>query len=208
METVKKPLSIKIIYWLTNITFWIYVAAATLLSVLAISFMMGVLDSAQLHVGMPISVNILEKGTLDVGDTFIGIQLVEMTGKIHFIDTPVFIGQIYSVFIMGIVLITFYIFWLFRQFIKHIYRGNYFDTDNIASLKKIAYALVGIWVFTVIYSYFQYFYLAINMNFNSIEITSDVHTYPITLLVALFIWVLSHIFHKGCELQEETNYTI
>jgi hypothetical protein len=150
----------------------------------------------------------LEQGTLDVGDSIIGVKFIEMTGKVHFIDTPVFIGRIYSIFMMVIVLLSFYIFWMFRQFVNHVYHGNYFDRDNIASLKKIAYALAGIWVFTVFYAYFQYFYLAVNMNFNSIEITGDIQTYPAVILVALFIWVLSHIFMRGCTLQDENNYTI
>jgi hypothetical protein len=48
----------------------------------------------------------------------------------------------------------------------------------------------------------------VNMNFNSIEITGNIQTYPAVILVALFIWVLSHIFMRGCTLQDENNYTI
>lgn len=73
---------------------------------------------------------------------------------------------------------------------------------------SFSYALVMIWIFTVIYGYFQYFFLVINMNFDTVEFTSDVQTYPIILLVALFIWVLSHIFMKGCELQDEHELTV
>ena len=107
MQTVNKPLSIKVIYWVTNITFWLYVAASIL-----------------------------------------------------------------------------------------------------SLLKRIAYALVGIWGFIAFYAHFQYFFVVNNLEFSSLETTGEVQTYPVILLVALFIWVLSHIFMKGCELQEDNNYTI
>ncbi len=208
MESEKKPLGIRIIYWTTNILFWIYVVTGTVLAIWALVFMLGIFDTAQLHVGVPIYVNILEQGSLDLGDSQIGVQFSEMTGKLHFIDTPVFISRTYSVFMMAVALLFFYIFWTFRQFINTVYRGVYFDTENILSLKKIAYSLVGLWGFVVIYGYFQYFYLALNMHFETIEITGNVQTYPVILLAALFIWVLSHIFAKGSALQDEQNLTI
>jgi len=58
-----------------------------------------------------------------------------------------------------------------------------------------------LWLFSV-------FLFGKNMNFDTIEFTSDVSTYPVILLVALFIWVLSHIFIKGCELHDEHELTI
>lgn len=68
--------------------------------------------------------------------------------------------------------------------------------------------MVVVWFFTVFYAYFQYFYLVKNLQFNTVEIGSDVNSYPTILLAALLIWVLSHIFMKGCKLEEENNYTI
>ena len=208
MESSKKHLSIKVIYWVTNITFWIFVLAAILGFVLAGAFMFKIFDKTQLHVGIPVAINILEQGTLQLNNSISNVEFVEMYGKIHFIDTDPSIGQVYSLFILAILSIFFYIFFTFRKFIINVYKGVYFDIGNIALLKRISYALVGVWGFTAFYAYFQYYYLLKNMEFNSIEITGDVQTYPVILLVALFIWVLSHIFMKGCELQEEKDLTV
>jgi len=210
METVKNPLSIKVIYWITIITFWIYVAITVLALFLVGALMLFELDDLQLHVGMPINVNILETGTLDLNilSSLTSVELVEMTGKLHFINTPPEIGRIYAIFIFSVVLLFLYIFLIFKRFIGNVYKGIYFDLKNISLLKRISYALVFIWIFTVFYGYFQYFFLAINMSFETIEFTSDVNTYPSILLVALFIWVLSHIFMKGCVLQDENELTV
>ena len=75
-------------------------------------------------------------------------------------------------------------------------------------LKRIAWALVAVWFFSLFYSIFQYFYIIQNYSFKTIEATGDMQTYPILLLVALFIWVLSHIFQKGVELEHDKELTI
>ncbi len=210
METLKKPLSIKIIYWITNITFWIYVAITVLALFLVGALMLFELEDLQLHVGMPVYVNIIETGTLDLHilSSLASVQLVEMTGKVHFINTPPEVGRIYALFIFSIILLFLYIFLTFKRFIGNVYNGIYFDLKNISLLKRISYTLVFVWIFTVFYGYFQYFFLVINMQFDTIEFSSDVQTYPIVLLIALFIWVLSHIFMKGCELQDEHELTV
>ena len=211
METIKKPTSIKIIYWITNITFWIFAVIAVFGTALVAALMFDVFSGdLQLHVGLPVGINILEIGTLDIdlSSTYIDVQFTEMTGKIHFKDTPADLGRIYGAFMFTILCTFLYIFITFRKFINNVYSGRYFDIDNIALLKRISYTIVGVWVITAIYAYFQYFYIALNMQFEGIEVTSDVQTYPVILLGALFIWVLSHIFMKGCELQDEHNYTV
>ncbi len=210
METIKNPLSIKVIYWITNITFWIYLAITVLAFFLVGALLLFDLEDLQLHVGMPVDVNIIEKGTLDLSilSSLTSVELVEMTGKLHFINTPPEVGRVYALFIFSIVLLFLYMFLIFKRFIGNVYSGVYFDMKNISLLKRISYALVFIWIFTIFYGYFQYFFLVINMNFETIEFTSNVQTYPSILLVALFIWVLSHIFMKGCELQDENKLTV
>lgn len=210
MQTLKIPLSIKIIYWITNITFWIYVTISVLALILAGALMVGLFEHLQLHVGIPVAFKVLEQGTLDLSlsSTYINVEMVEMYGKIHFIETPVAIGRVYALFILIIISIFFYVFYTFRRFINNVYNGKYFDFDNIALLKRISYALVVTWVFTAFYAYFQYFFLVSNMQFNSLEATGGVQTYPVILLVALLIWVLSHIFMQGCELQDENKLTV
>jgi hypothetical protein len=208
METTKKHLSIKIIYWVTNVLFWVFIVAAILGFGLAMAFMFKVFDKTQLHMGVPVAVNILEKGSVELNNSVSGVEFVEMYGKIHFIDTPPAIGRVYSFFILAALSFAIYIFYTFRKFITNVYRGVYFDLFNISLLKRISYALVGFWAFSVFYAYFQYYYLVKNLEFSSIEISGDVETNSYVLLSALFIWVLSHIFMKGCEIQEENSYTI
>jgi len=208
MEELKKPRSIKVIYWITKITFWLFAVMSVLMFALSSAFLFEVFDKTQLHVGVPIGVNILEQGDAVINNQVINVEFKEMYGKLHFIDCPPFIGKTYSYYIFIMLSISLYIFMTFKNFITNVYHGQYFERKNILLLKRIAYALVGFWLFTVFYGYFQYFYLVQNLEFTSISITDKVETYPIILLVALFTWVLSHIFIKGVELKNENELTI
>ena len=131
METYKNPTSIKVIYWMTQVIFWVFAAMSTLLFGLAIAFMLEVFDETQLHVGVPIGINIIEKGSVIIDQTLINVEFKEMYGKIHFIDAPAFIGKTYSFFILIITSIFLYIFMTFRRFITNVYRGQYFERSNI-----------------------------------------------------------------------------
>lgn len=208
MKELRNPTSIKVIYWITKITFWIFTVMSVLLFALASALLFEVFDETQLHIGIPVGINILEQGEAVINNQVLNVEFKEMYGKLHFIDCPPFIGRTYSYFIFIITSISLYIFITFKNFITNVYKGEYFERKNILLLKRIAYALVSIWIFTVFYGYFQYFYIVQNLDFTSISITDKVETYPIILLVALFTWVLSHIFIKGVELKKETDLTI
>ena len=203
----QQVLSIKIIYWITNLTFWLYSFIAVVMLFFAIALFFSFFNDLQLNIGLPVSINFIEKGSLSISNTPIGVELVEMFGQVHFINTPVFIGKIYSIFLLGIIIFTFYISFTFKKFISNVYKGAYFEFQNIILLKNIAYALLGIWIFSIVYAYFQYYYIARNLQFENL-VVGDVKTSPEILLIALFIWVLSHIFQKGLELQEENNLTV
>ena len=208
MEANKKPLSIKGIYWVTNIIFWLFTVVSVLAVAVAIALMFNLFGNTQLHTGIPVAVDILEQGKLEINNTITNVKFVEMYGKLHFIDTPASLGRIYSIFIFIILGLFFFILLTFRRFINNVYKGIYFEINNIALLKRISYTLIGVWTFTVFYAYFQYYYIVKHLEFSSVKISGDIQTYPVILLFALFIWVLSHIFMKGCKLQEENNFTI
>jgi hypothetical protein len=204
----KTSFSIKIIYWITQITFWLFNAVGIFAVGLAFALIFKMIGPTQLNVGIPVSVDILEKGSLALDGSIIQTQFVEMMGKIHFVDTPLFLGQVYGIFMLIMLGMFYFMFFTFRKFIINVYRGRFFDLGNTKLLKRIAYSFAIVWAFTAFYAYFQYFYIVKNLSYHSVEISANIETYPVVLLVGLFIWVLSHIFQKGVELQEENNLTV
>lgn len=210
MKSINQPLSIKVIFWITNIFFWLFSIAAIIASVFAFLIISGLIHDIELSIGVPVAVDILEKGTLDLSfmPNYVDIEFKEMYGQLHIVNTPIEIARIYGVFMLLMIVFTFYIFRELRLFVLNIYRGKYFDFQTISRLKRISYGIVVIWIFTAFYAWFQYFFLIRNADFSGLNLTSNVETYPGLLFVAVFIWALSHIFSKGLQLQEENKLTI
>lgn len=204
----KKPTSVKLIYWITQVIFWLYTAAGFFAIFFAIALIFNFIHDLKLNVGIPVGMDIVESGTLEFGDQSTAVQLKEMVGKIQFESAPLLIQRIYGFFIFIVLSLTYYLMMTFRVFITQVYQGHYFDRKNILLLKRISYGLLAIWMVTVFYGYFQYFFIVNNLKFDSIVSNGNVETYPVILLFALFIWVLSHIFSKGVEIKSEQELTI
>jgi hypothetical protein len=209
MEAKKSPLSIRIIYWLTNIAAVLYIFSSAVLFVLIILLLFGRYgDNLQLHTDLPVKVDFLNKGVLQFKGEAIHVQLVEAQGKIHFIDTPKSIVKAIMPAISLFVPIFGYLLWVFRGFIKNVKNSIIFDLKNISYLKKLAYGLMGLWLLMVIYARVFYYTIANNIRLENAEITSERPEYTGLLLVGLFIWMLAHIFKVGLDLQQEKELTI
>lgn len=209
MENRKRPLSIIIIYWLTQIAFWLFVLVffATIVFNLALQFeLLG--NNMQIHSALPVEVSYTEKGTLDLFNLEQEVEFVEATGKIHFINTNSDLAKWFGGLLIGVVCITLYMFLMWKRFIGNVYRGYIFERFNIEMLKKMAYGLVVFWGFMIIYSRMFYYFIAKNIKFEHLEISGNMNNYVFLLFIALFLWVLSHIFMTGVKMQDEQNLTV
>ena len=209
METQKTHLSIRIIYWFTMVVFWIFAVFAIILLGVSVAFLFGWFDDGLfLNVGLPVAFDLRGNGTLDLGFLQSEVALKEAYGKIQFPGTPAYIARIYGAFMLVIIPVIFSLIYLFRNFIRNVYRGMYFEVDNIIILKRISYVLMGLWFLMVAYSVFQYFFLAINLTFENVDFTGNLQFHGYVFFSGLFLWMLSHIFLQGAKLQEDNNLTI
>jgi len=209
MKNFKTPLSIKIIYWLTNIIFGLIILVGMgviTFNVLLYTSFFG--DDLQLHVQLPVKVNILEKGNLYLNQTNIKVELVEATSKIHFFNTPLFIARKFGSALLMAFGFIFYLFFMFRKFILNVKRNKVFESLNIELLRNIAYGLLALWIFSIIYSRLVYQYIASSLEFQHVEILQDYPNFAGLLMLALFIWVLSHVFITGVKLQADQDLTV
>ena len=205
----KKPLSIRIIYWITQVVFWLFMLVLVLTIGLNIAFLTEMLgDKMQLHTVLPVEVSYTEKGSLEVFGQPQEVEFVEAIGKIHFINTNPDLAKWFGLAMLVIVIIGLYILVMFRRFIGNVYRGYIFEEFNIRMLKKMAYGLVAMWVFTIIYSPVYYYLVIRNVEFEHLEISSNFNTNGVILIIALLLWVLSHIFLTGVKLQKEQDLTV
>lgn len=209
MENLNQPLSIKVIYWLTQIAFWLYVAVffASIAFAFALQFeFLG--NNLQLHTDLPVEAKYTEKGSMNLFGEFQELEFVEATGKIHFIKTNPQFAKWLGYFLVGVVSLFLYIFLMFKRFIVNVYRGFIFERFNIRMLRNMSYGIVAVWFFMIIYSRLFYYFIAKRIEFEHIEISGEMKSYGFLLVVALFLWVLSHIFMLGVKLQKDHELTV
>lgn len=205
----KNPLSIRLIYWITQIIFGLVIlvsAAVLVFNVLLYFPFFG--EGLQIHANMPVEVNILETGYLEYKNQIHKAELVNATSQIHLINTPAPIARLLGTAMLIAFLISFYIFFTFRKFIVNVYKEIIFDEANVYHLRNIAYGLLGLWIYALIYSRWFYGYIVSNLSFEQVEISDEYRKFAGILMLALFTWVLSHIFSRGVKLKEEQELTI
>lgn len=209
MRTSKTPLSIKIIYWLTQIIFGLFLlvsAAIVIFNIMLFTDFFG--NDLQLHTRFPVKVNILEVGNLYLNNTNIKVELVEGVTQIHFFNTPMILARWIGTALLMVSLVALYAIFSFRKFIINVKNQLIFLEENIQHLKNIAYAILILWIFTIIYMRIMYQSIAKHVEFEHVEILNDFPNFAGLLMAALFIWVLSHIFMTGVKLQDEQNLTV
>jgi len=211
MESIKSPLSIRIIYWLTSFSLVMMIIVS--LAAIVFNFMLYTKffegdSNMQLHTDLPVKVDFLEIGKLRLNNQSVDVQLVEATSRIHFFNTPLFITRKVAPVIFLLVSGVVYMIWIFRNFIKNVKNGEIFNIKNITLLKHLSYGMVGLWLFTVVYMRIFYYYIVKNLEFENVRITEEIPNHSGLLFTALLIWVLAHIFITGLKLQEEKDLTI
>lgn len=209
MKIIKPPFSISVIYWFTQVIFILLLSigvGALFFNILLYTDFFG--DDLQLHAYLPAKVNFLEKGDLFLNGKHVEVELVEASTKIHFFNTPGFIAKKMGAALLVVVSMIIYLVFEFRKFIGNVKKGVIFTQTNIFSLKKIAYGLVALWLFSVVYFRIAYHYIATNLSFEQVVITDEIPYYTGILFLALFIWVLAHIFITGVKMKEEQDLTV
>lgn len=209
MKTQKAPLSIRILYWLTQISFWLIAALTAVVFLLNILFLTDLFtENIQLRIQMPVSIEVNEKGDLKLFDRDLNVRIEEAYGKLHFVDTPIKITKIVARILMLVITIALFITWKFRKFVTNLKNGLLFEIQNINNLKHIAYSIVLLWLITRIYMEVLYRTVVKNLEFTSISIGHEVSDFDDVLVIALFLWVLAHVFIKGLEMKVEQDLTV
>ena len=205
----KSPISVRIIYFLSVIAFWLLIFVATL------SFIANLLietkfigSDFQLRISLPVNFDVSETGTAYLYGVPNDIRIEEATGKMHIVDTPIQFSKIVLRVLFVVSALGLFMTWKFKLFIGNIKVGRIFEADNINNLKHIAYGLLILWLITKVYMTLLYRTMVKYVEFDSIHFRNEVTDASGLILAALLLWILAHVFMKGVEMKEEQELTI
>jgi hypothetical protein len=208
MKKYQTPLSFKIIHIITSIIYYLSIGTLFLGFILTILILTGYDDAIRFNILMPVEVSFKDVGQLTLSNSVFDVEIVEALGKIHILEYPPFFAKWVSMGLLLMVTAFYLLMRLFKKFINNVRRGTIFDVENIRLLKKLSYGLMGFWLFLILGSQFIKYTVVKNMTFVNLDLSGDDRNFIGILLLGLFIWVLSHIFIKGKELEEENKLTI
>ena len=205
---MKSPLSIRILYWFTNFIFWLILFVTTAVFVANLIFLTNINETFQLRIQMPVSIEVVEDGSmfLPTGDESVRIE--EAFGKLHLVDTPFVISKMITRVLFVILLLSLFMVWRFKQLITNLKNGLFFVKENVLGIKQIAYGLLALWVTTRVYMEILYHMLVKHIEFESIIIGNQRADYDFMVQLALVLWVMAHVFGKGIEMKVEQDLTI
>ena len=205
----KTTLSIRIIYILTSIVYYLAAIITSLGVILAFAILFGFLNNGlQLHVDMPVEVNFEEVGTAYFNGEEMKVEIVEAVGKVHFIDTNPQLARRLAIPLLIVFPYLFWLVYLFHRFIRNVREGRIFEKRNFQLLRMLGYSLMGLWLIMVLYMQIFNYTVVNSFTFEMIEISNNSRWFGGIFIGGLFTLVLSHIFLKGMQLEEENELTI
>ena len=205
----KTTLSIRIIYILISIIYYLVAIISSLGVILAFAILLGFLNKGlQLHVDMPVEVNFEEVGTAYFNGEEMQVEIVEAIGKVHFIDTNPQLARRLAIPLLVVLPYLFWLVYLFHRFIRNVREGRIFEKRNFQLLRMLGYSLMGLWLIMVLYMQIFNYTLVNSFSFELIEISNNSRWFGGIFIGGLFTLVLSHIFLKGMQLEEENELTI
>ena len=209
MEKQKTPTSIKILYWLSNISFFImsFITVVVLIANAIILFG-NYTHEIQMRISMPVPIEVVETGVIHLDEGDLNVRIESAYGKLYFVNTPMHITKKVIKMLFFVMLIGWFITWKFRNFMRNIRNGFYFEVENINNLKHVSYGLVLLFVMSRAYVFILKNIMEKSLEFDSVIVGGDAFGTDAIIYVALLLWVIAHIFVKGIELKQEQELTI
>ena len=203
------PLSIRIIFWITEVIYFLSVLLALgALVVLIWSRFAEIPDSFNLVIQSPFVYELEETGSMVMNGVEYPLTLTKINGRIGFPNTPPQIVQWTLISVWIVCTLLFMTVRSIRLFIREIRKGHYFDSKNVGRLKHVALWVLSIWLFTRIYMYSLSEFLPDSLQLPGLQRIAMYDPGSNEIFIVLFLWVLSHIFQKGMELQQDNELTV
>lgn len=212
MKKEKSSTSIRVIYWLTRIGYYLGLAGGVILLGFLIALLSGMeMGSVNFQITLPAKMTLIETGFLNSGGQVVPVRLNDMTGSLQFdqfSSAPLKVKLAFvfaTLFIYGAFLV---ILQKTMVFIRNIYQHRFFSEQNQKSLLIISYTLVIVWAVVKISGTVMFFVMKGALVLNSVDLTSP-NTGGLTLLfTGLLTYVLAKIFAEGRRIEEENRLTV
>ncbi len=203
---MKTPFSIKLIYWIVNSLFWIFIFAIIVIIIESILMYINPSSYPFSKLGVRLPLDLLTQSTIELNGESVPVKITKISGTINVWDLGLMAKIIYygSIFILGPIVI--YALSLIKKMIFNVKTNKVFTLSNVIYLKRASYLFFIIWfVIDIALKFLKRFLYAPGES--SFHISTD-DCFSMYLIIAAIILAVAHIFERGVKLQEYKNLAI
>lgn len=95
-----------------------------------------------------------------------------------------------------------------RRFLTNVRERRVFTPENVRLLRRLGWALVGIWLFSFLFAYVDYRMISALIDFEDYELTFNGVSFLLYLMAGVFALLGAEIFNIGLQMKEEQDLTI
>ncbi|MDF1548687.1 MAG: DUF2975 domain-containing protein [Bacteroidales bacterium] len=209
MEQKNHPLSIRIILFLTNLGLGLlalFLLVIVIVNIVLYTNMYN--ENIGISIPLPVEIDFLQTGKINIGDKISDFKFSDSKTELSIKNAPSTFTRSAAILALIVILFSAYLLSIFRNFILNVKRGKTFSMHNILLIKKLAYGLSFFWLFAQLYTILIDYFIVSHLEYEQIDIKYQLINYPEILILALFIWVIAHVFSTGLKLQEEQDLTV
>ncbi len=205
---MENPISFRLLYLLTKISYW------GLIVIIAIVVFAGIimltLDPQLMKLGFASNLSYIEDVVYLPAASGIPVEVEFSAGSIEVpvkhLDRPT-MSYVLLLALMGLTCLTL-IARYFKTFMRKVLDGHTFDSESILLIKKAAWGLAILEAIDLIAGISGHYYVQRNFDLGDFENQFSFSFPSTTLILALTLWVLAHIFQKGKELEDDQKLTV
>lgn len=202
------PLSLRLLYLLTRISYWGLIVITGI--VIFAGIIMLTLDPQLMDLGFSSNLSSVEEVVFLKGDVNTPIEVTFSAAAIkipvkHLDRLSMSYVLLLSLTWLGCVIL---IARFFKIFMKKVLDGEIFDAESILLLNKAALGLLVLEAIGFITATVGHFYVQKYFELGDLEHKFSWSFPSSTLILALTLWALAHIFQKGKELEDEQKLTV
>ncbi len=205
---MENPLSLRLLYLLSRISYWgtvVLIAIVTFAGIIMLT-----LDPELMKLGFSASLSSTEEVVYLQGENDIPVEVAFSAESIEVpvkhLDRltmcyPLLLALAWLVCIM-------FIMRYFKDFMRKALDGQTFHAESIQLIKQAALGLLVLEAINLLANIIGYFYVNHHFDLGGLEHEFS-WSFPSTaLILSLTLWALAHIFQKGKELEDEQKLTV
>lgn len=205
---MKNPISLKILFLLTQISYWGLIVIIAL--VVFAGTVMLALDPQLMELGFAFDLSHVEEVIYLNSDEGTPVEVEFFAESINI---PVkHMNRLTMLYVLGMALLwlfcTLFIARCFKRFMRKVLNGHIFRVESINLLKQAALGFLIIEGIDFIAATVGHFYVLNHFDLGDFEHNFSWPFPSTALILSLTLWSLAHIIMKGKELEDEQKLTV